>query len=139
MKIGFLMLFGCFALLSFKTQVPASSYSKLVSGVYKGIYKSNSLPHSVLDYNVEVLPINDSVVEIKTLSRNQSRSFNVILYVAENQFDTLGNPIRLEIKSPTANFDRKGYFYPASGILHYTYNGINSDPANFEIFTGEKD
>ena len=139
MKKGITLFLASLVLLSFKVQVPTKTYSELVLGVYTGIYKSNSLPHSVLDFKIEVLPINDSVVEIKTMSRNQSRSFSALLHVAENQFDTLGNPIRLEIKSPTANFDRKGYFYPASGMIHYTYNGINSDPANFEIFTGEKD
>jgi hypothetical protein len=131
---AFLLALGVFA------QNNGVSNADLVKGVYKGIYKSKSMPHSIIDYRIEVQAQNDSTIEIIALLPNQTKSFLAVLYSTDNEQDENGNPIRLDIKSPTGIFDRTGYFYPASGMIHYSYQGGNpTDPANFEIFTGEKE
>jgi hypothetical protein len=139
MKLLFVGLIISSAFLSFSTQEPTTSNTKLIEGMYKGIYKTNAMPSSINDYRISVIAIDDSIIEISPLIPNQTISFRVIVEPANDEIDSRGNPVMLNFKSPTANFDRKGYFYPASGILHYSFQGAITDKSNFEIFTGEKE
>ena len=109
MKSLFVGLAVALLYFSFTTQVPTTSYTKSIGGVYKGIYKTNAMPSSVNDYRISVIAINDSVIEISPLISNQTISFRVIVEPANDEIDSRGNPVMLNFKSPTDNFDRKGY------------------------------